>query len=300
MRNFECGQLTEDVGFERASVTVIANLLQKLKALHDDSVLLGYAGACKLHLMKVLPKLSASLREGKGSYSLPLVGMSSPIHLRCNTSDSWVLRQVLVREEYRAAKTIRAPKLLIDCGANVGFASVWFLNHFDDLNVIAIEPDPGNFELCKRNLAPFAGRAICKNVGVWPRSTGLALVRTNQSEWGFRVRETAPGETAEVEAVDIMSLLRESGFEKIDILKIDIEGAERELFADNPSVWLDRVENLFIELHGEEAERIFNKAMSEYEFERGVDRETVYCRNIKRRRTASVSEESKVSDSTCL
>ncbi len=97
-----------------------------------------------------------------------------------------------------------------------------------------------------------------------------------------------------------MSLLRESGFEKIDILKIDIEGAERELFADNPSVWLDRVENLFIELHGEEAERIFNKAMSEYEFERGVDRETVYCRNIKRRRTASVSEESKVSDSTCL
>jgi FkbM family methyltransferase len=277
---------------------MIARILQKLKALHDDSVLFGCAGACKLRLMNVLPKLSASLRQGKRSYRLQVVGMSSPIHLRCNSSDPWVLRQVLVREEYRAAKTIRAPKLLIDCGANVGFASVWFLNFFDGLSVIAIEPDPGNFELCQRNLTQFAGRATCKNVGVWPRSTGLAVIRAAEDEWRFQVRETAPGEAAEVQAVDIMSLLRESGFARIDILKIDIEGAECELFGDNPSVWLDHVENLFIELHGEEAERIFNKAMSEYEFERGVDRETVYCRNIKRRRAVSVTGEGKVSEGT--
>jgi FkbM family methyltransferase len=280
--------------------TVIDNILRKLTSFHDDSALFGLFGACKLRLMKFLPMISASARQSKRAFTLQMDGMSSPIHLRCNTSDSWVLRQVLVQEEYRAARDIKAPKLLIDCGANVGFASVWFLNHFDGLNAIVIEPDPGNFALCQRNLASFEGRAICKNVGVWPRRTGLAVIRTPEGEWGFRVRETAPGEDVEVEAVDIMSLLRESRFGKIDILKIDIEGAERELFAANPRVWLDHVENLFIELHGEEAERIFNKAMSEYDFERGVDRETVYCRNIKRRRTVCVTREGKVSDSPRL
>ena len=53
-----------------------------------------------------------------------------------------------------------------------------------------------------------------------------------------------------VPAYDMDELLRRSGFREVDLLKMDIEGAEKDLFIGNPS-WLDRVNNMVIEFHGD-------------------------------------------------
>jgi hypothetical protein len=63
------------------------------------------------------------------------------------------------------------------------------------------------------------------------------------------VEEVASIQEESFEAVTIGELLKNSGYEKIDILKLDIEGAEKEIFSDGYEDWLGKVNIIIIELH---------------------------------------------------
>jgi hypothetical protein len=76
-----------------------------------------------------------------------------------------------------------------------------------------------------------------------------------------QVREARLDESPDMTAVDIGSLWAESGYPTISILKIDIEAAERFVFAENYEPWLGAVENLVIELHDDECRRVFFDAI---------------------------------------
>ena len=67
--------------------------------------------------------------------------------------------------------------------------------------------------------------------------------------WARQVRPCEAGEAADFQGIDVGSLLATSGHERIGILKIDVEGAEAVIFADNYQSWLDKVDALAIELH---------------------------------------------------
>ena len=79
-------------------------------------------------------------------------------------------------------------------------------------------------------------------------------------------------------AVGIGTLLAESGHERISILKIDIERAERFVFQSNFEYWLPRVDNLLIELHDQECEDVFWKAIQDQPFTIGTAGELTICR----------------------
>jgi hypothetical protein len=66
-----------------------------------------------------------------------------------------------------------------------------------------------------------------------------------------------PGETSTVKTVDIETLLQSSGRREIDILKVDIEGAEKIVFSKNYEEWIKKEKNIFIELHDEECKSNF-------------------------------------------
>lgn len=68
---------------------------------------------------------------------------------------------------------------------------------------------------------------------------------------------------------------------KIDLLKIDIEGAELELFRA-PADWLNDVSSIVIELHGAECEKVFFKALKGYQYELGSSGELTICKNMRR------------------
>ena len=100
-------------------------------------------------------------------------------------------------------------------------------------------------------------------------------------EWAFQVRECREGEKPHLYGESIDQLLRKSGFESIDILKIDIETSEKILFSRNYDSWLGKVKNMVIELHNQECEDVFFKAMSGYDYDLSRSGELTVCKNIK-------------------
>jgi FkbM family methyltransferase len=194
-------------------------------------------------------------------------GYKYPIHYRLGTSDISVIRQVFVKREYECVVHEEDVSFIIDCGANIGCTSYFFLHHYPEARVIAVEPDPGNFAMCRRNLEPFGERVTLVNSGVWPTSAPLCIERgsfRDGREWSFQVRLASEGEQPDLMGTTILELIRNSGFEDVDLLKIDIESAERELFSGDVQGWLSHTRRLAIELHGPECERVFLEAMAGY------------------------------------
>ena len=212
------------------------------------------------------------------SLKLHPANLLHPIELRINSTDVDVYRQVLVEEEYGAAADGHMGTI-VDCGANVGYTSAYLLSRFPDARVVALEPFPANAELCRRNLAPYGQRATVIEAAVWSHGGRLVLDHAGGNEWGVRVRAARAGEIGEIEAVDLPSL----GLNRIDLLKIDIEGSEANLFGGGTERWLPHVSNIAIELHGDECAERFSRAMANYSYTLSHSGELTICREIKPR-----------------
>ncbi len=183
-----------------------------------------------------------------------------PLVCRPETSDRDVFRQIFIEREYSCLDGISNVDLVIDCGANVGYSSAYFLTSFPQCKVICVEPDPLNFLVLERNLAPYGERAKLLNAGIWSHTTGLKILETpyrDGREWAVQVRECLPEEHFEMQGIDIKTLLNESGSHEVSILKMDIEGAEAVIFSKNHNSWLPQVKNIVIELHDDSS---FGKA----------------------------------------
>ncbi len=242
---------------------------------HELTRKLGWRYA--LHFRSAMLARRVGWHDGV-SLKLHPANLLHPIELRINSTDADVYRQVLVEEEY-AAVADEHVGTIVDCGANVGYTSAYLLSRFPDAQVVAIEPFPANAELCRRNLAPYGRRATVIEAAVWSHSGRLALDHAGGNEWGVRVRAARAGESGEIEAIDLPSL----GLNRIDLLKVDIEGSEANLFADGTDRWLPHVSNIAIELHGSECEERFHSAMANYRYTLSHSGELTLCQEIKPR-----------------
>jgi len=171
---------------------------------------------------------------------------------RPGSSDADVFEEVFVDREYSALDAQPHVGFVLDCGANVGYSSAYFLTRFPGCRVLAVEPDPSNFALLQQNLAPYGERARALHAAVWSHETEMVLsgeVFGDGREWSRQVRERVAGERGSFRGVDVGTLLFESREERISILKMDVEGAEAVVFAGSVSSWIDRVDAIAIELH---------------------------------------------------
>jgi FkbM family methyltransferase len=211
---------------------------------------------------------------------------SYPVAARLSgSSDLDVFQQIFVIDEYSCVQDIPAPRLILDLGANVGYSSAYFLSKFPIVNVIAVEPDPSNFEMCRINLSPYGSRAQIVLGAAWSNRSKLVLSRGtfgDGREWASEVREIEENnEVATVEGWDIPSLLNLTKEQQIDLLKVDIEGSEVSIFGPSSSSWLPKVRNICIELHGPQCEKVFFDAMKNFEYDLGHCGELTVCRNLR-------------------
>lgn len=182
------------------------------------------------------------------SVGVEIEGASHPIFCRLGGSDLKVLEQVFVERHYDVASLPSHPSLILDCGANIGASVVWFGERFPSARIVAVEPDPGNAWLLRRNACRFGDRIRIVQGGLWSHSTRLDL-RTGYDgqAWSIRVVED---QTGPVEAFSITDLLEMEGANQIDILKMDIEKSE-EIVLRSCGDWIGKIEMLLVEFHGE-------------------------------------------------
>jgi FkbM family methyltransferase len=159
------------------------------------------------------------------------------------------LEKVFISQEYEIPYAV-APRVIVDGGANIGMATLYFGVQFPSARIVAIEPEQSNFVLLERNCGYLKNVTLIKGA-LWPEAGQLAILDGSVDKWAFRVTNQVacdlPG--AAIPAVTIPEILQRFNVPRIDILKLDIEGSECELFADRAEQWLDRIGMIIIELH---------------------------------------------------
>ena len=203
--------------------------------------------------MKVAFQFRRGIRR-KGIFALQLPDFIAPIWMRGQGVDHIVFYQVLqareydvsgpqahaLRKQYDALVSAGQQALIVDCGANIGLSSIWYAKEFPKAKIVAVEPDPSNLEIAAKNLAPYQNVDLIAGA-VWDTPSKVGIINPGVDPWKFRVQE-GDGSTAGVTMDQL------SGGSPILIAKIDIEGAERELFRSNTE-WIDRTDCIAIELH---------------------------------------------------
>ena len=222
----------------RRDLSLASRLLKWLFGFSNCATNLGLGNATRVLL---LARFSTRIR----AISIP--GLPGKFYFR-GSADRGVMSHFF-NESYYVQDTESRPVLsILDCGANIGDETVKFWLRYRHATIVAIEPDPLNFSFLQRNTS-LLNRVIVKHAGVWPRNVSLRLVAGTGNE-AFTVQEDSVLSNDErqdsVVAVTIEGLMAERGWSTIDILKLDIEGADLDLFQSS-SNWIDRVNVIIVE-----------------------------------------------------
>ena len=199
--------------------------------------------------------------------------------LRPNTKDKESVQQIFVQEQYAPLKGIENVKLIVDCGAYIGLASYYLATEYPKAEIIALEPDKLSYEQALTNISehPSRTKITVYNLAVWPYPTAVYLERCERS-WATQVTEaTNKDKTFAITLNQIQSM-----YDVIDILKVDIEGSEKYVFAENTQ-WLNYTRNIAIELHDEQDRAVFFNTMKKYSYDLSFHGELTVCKNIERK-----------------
>jgi FkbM family methyltransferase len=182
-------------------------------------------------------------------FKTKVTGIKHPIYLRIGTTDATVLRQVLIEKHYDMACPI-VPKIIVDAGANIGLSAIFFANKYPAATIIALEPESSNFLLLSKNVSPYP-QIKPLQAALWKVNTQINLIDNHFGHHAFQTVEGNPSGCLQcglVQALTVDDIMSSMGLNSIDLLKIDIEGAEKEVF-ENSKKWIDKVKIVMAELH---------------------------------------------------
>ena len=147
---------------------------------------------------------------------------------------AWLIWEIDIDETYQGnAETIQPGDTVIDAGAHIGVFSRWALKR-GAARVIAIEPNPDNILSLERNLAAeiAAGKVTVVKAGIWNEESELELKlhdHITSRPTLFSMEGISHSITVPVRPLD--KIIEELGLERVDFIKMDIEGAERQALA---------------------------------------------------------------------
>lgn len=169
---------------------------------------------------------------------------TTSVHLRAGTTDLAIFDQIFAMQDCAVPFALPA-SLIIDGGAHIGCAAVYYARRYRGARIIAVEAERGNYDMLKRNVAGFPD-IVPIHGAIWSHGGKLAITDPGAQTWAFQVTESAKGD---IPAYTIDDILAMSGHAEIGLLKLDIEGAEARVFAADCSAWLSRTHVINIELH---------------------------------------------------
>ena len=188
-------------------------------------------GYFKLKLLKHLPK--GKLRHHKMfDHNLYYISPEELLH---------GLKEIFIEEIYKQMLPENA--VIIDCGANIGLSILYLKKIAPSSTIYGFEPDENNFVLLTKNIKSYKlENVFLKQEAVWKEDCELSF--SNDASMSSKI-DTNSISLHKVKAIRLKNMLNQ----KIDFLKIDIEGAEFDVIKDCDEL-LCNVKNLFIEYHG--------------------------------------------------
>jgi len=187
-------------------------------------------------------------------------GIATKLLVRRNEADIRVLWQIFGNRECDVPLP-EPPEFIIDGGAYVGYSAVFYANKYPNARILAVEPEGENCRLLRENCRNYPTISIVQG-GLWSSNRYLKIENPDVKSCAFQLCEAPAAEPDVVEGITIPELLRRSGAHRIDLLKLDIEGAEKEIFAPGECDWMDHVRAMVVETHGKECEEAVFRATS--------------------------------------
>lgn len=212
--------------------------------------------------------LSKSAGNVPVKYRMVFNAKQRDIYLRTYSGDLDIFYEIFWKKAYKFNYAPR-PGAILDLGANIGLATLFFLDEFPDSKVIAVEPEPGNLEILKKNLETEINNQQVTIVegavsGKDDRlSLTIPLLKYNAT---IKVNICEAENSREVKVMRMQTLLKTCNQAVVDILKIDIEGSEREVFSENIE-WLQQIREISIEFHSSTGMDIYGEVLRHNNFE---------------------------------
>jgi FkbM family methyltransferase len=171
-----------------------------------------------------------------------------PVWFRNQTTDYATLVSCFEKGYHRPVHPLPAHPIILDLGSNVGYTIIDFKLHYSDARVFGVEMDEKNFNLCKKNLAGLSDVEVI-HAAVWYEDAQVEYDADVAADAFTIGKTTDASKKKAVPAFSLPTLLARWGLDHVDYIKLDIEGAEKQLFELGDSGWLERVGQISIELH---------------------------------------------------
>lgn len=169
--------------------------------------------------------------------------------LRCNAGWDAFIHGEVFGHQYYWLELDNTPATILDLGANTGLTATYFSKLYPEAKLACVEPVPENLRVLRANLAM---NNVCAEVvaAAIDVEDGTVQMELSLKDYGHKVAgESAPEhDTVQVEAVSVPTLLKRLQWDREGLLKMDIEGHEKALFAGNCD-WLNQVDAMCIECH---------------------------------------------------
>jgi FkbM family methyltransferase len=199
-------------------------------------------------VLALVDRMSSRSRERWAWLRLTLPSGSRRRFYLGDFSQAQALAEVLIHGDYDVS-TETDVRTIVDLGANAGQASMLLRDRFPHALIVAVEPDPDTARIAARNLNGGASTRVIA-AAVTDRDGTTPFTRLTKWSWGsnvFAAWSSSDAPELEVRSVRLGTLLDEQGIERVDLLKVDVEGAE--LIALTSDNGLDRVQWVIGELH---------------------------------------------------
>lgn len=180
-----------------------------------------------------------------GTTELPIGIGSDRIKLRNGTTDIKIYEQIFLNHDVKLPFNFPA-KTIADCGSHIGCSALYFHLEHPNAEIHCFEAERRNYELLKENTAPYKN-IHCHHAAVWFEKTKVNIQDPDEDPWTFRV--DSKKDTGEIDTFTLDEISNLFDAENLDLIKIDIEGAEKVVFEHLPTGWLKKVQVINIELH---------------------------------------------------
>ena len=161
----------------------------------------------------------------------------------------YLFYEVFVQQDYAFNAVSDTPRI-IDAGANIGMATLFFKIICPGARIDAFEPSPEAFRLLSRNVAANQLTDVRLHNSALASCPGTINLFTEPGDetslTASTVHERGGGQSVEVEAVTLSSQIED----EVDLLKLDVEGSEGEVLEETAAAGkLDLIREIIVEYH---------------------------------------------------